>query len=56
METVLRASRQARKEQPLSGHVPSGGVSTGPAPPRDFDGIFKALFDAHPGETLGGWC
>jgi len=46
MQTVLYASRQAREEQYASGHVPSGIASARPAPPRDFDGIFKALVEA----------
>ena len=36
----------------MSGHVGSAR----PAPPRDFDGIFKALFDAHPRDTLQLLC
>ena len=40
----------------MSGHVPAGVASARPAPPRDFDGIFKALFDAHPRETLQLLC
>jgi hypothetical protein len=36
----------------LSGHIPSAR----PAPPRDFDGIFKALLDAHPRDTLQLLC
>src|SRR4051794_30957787 len=40
----------------MSGHVPSGVASARPAPPRDFDGIFKALLDAHPRDALQLLC
>jgi hypothetical protein len=40
----------------MSGHVPSGVASARPAPPRDFDGIFKALLDAHPRDALRLLC
>lgn len=40
----------------MSGHVPSGVTSAQPAPPRDFDGIFKALLDAHPRDALQLLC
>jgi hypothetical protein len=40
----------------LSGHVPSGVASARPAPSRDFDGIFKALLDAHPRDALQLLC
>jgi hypothetical protein len=40
----------------MTGHVPSGVTSARPAPPRDFDGIFKALLDAHPRDALQLLC
>ena len=40
----------------MTGHVPSGVASARPAPPRDFDGIFKALLDAHPRDALQLLC
>jgi hypothetical protein len=36
--------------------VPSGVASARPAPPRDFDGVFKALLHAHPRDTLELLC
>ncbi|WP_169789757.1 hypothetical protein [Actinoplanes subtropicus] len=36
----------------MSGHV----ASARPAPPRDFDGIFKALLNAHPRDALQVLC
>jgi hypothetical protein len=36
----------------MSGHVPSAR----PARPRDFEGIFTALLDAHPRDTLQLLC
>lgn len=40
----------------MSGHVPSVVASARSAPPRDFDGIFKALLDAHPRDALQLLC
>ena len=40
----------------MTGGVPSDVVSVGPVPARDFDGLYKALMEAHPRDALHLLC